>query len=98
MLAHIIALLVGISVQTVFLLLAFWIMIKLQGLNYHFLGLLGVAALVGGLDQILDTILGHYLGFYLATSISGPIILAAAFIGINKVTGADKTDVMFTVA
>jgi len=98
MLAHIIALLVGISVQTVFLLLAFWIMIKLQGLNYNFLGLLGVAALVGGLDQILDTILGHYLGFYLASTISSPIILVAAFIGIKKLTEADKTDVMFTVA
>lgn len=98
MLAHVIALLVGITVQTAFLLLAFWIMIKLQGLNYNFLGLLGVAALVGGLDQILDTILGHFLGFYLASSISSPIILVAAFIGIKKLTEADKTDVMFTVA
>jgi hypothetical protein len=41
------------------LLVLLWIMIKLQKLDYHFLGLLGSAALAGGLDIIPQ--FGHML-------------------------------------
>jgi hypothetical protein len=41
------------------LLALLWIMIKLQKLDYHFLGLLGSAALAGGLDMIPH--FGHML-------------------------------------
>jgi hypothetical protein len=41
------------------LLALLWIMIKLQKLNYHFLGLLGSAALASGLDMIPH--FGHML-------------------------------------
>lgn len=91
------ALLVGIAVQTVFLLAAFWIMIKIQKLDCNFPGLLGTAALIGVLDRILDVVLGHFLGAYLASYISSPIVVIIAIICIGKVTGADRVDVIFTV-
>lgn len=98
MLVHILALLIGIIVQTVFLFLAFWAMIKFQDLNYTFTKLLGVAVFVASLDQVLHMVLGHYLGFFLSNSVSSPIVFVASFISIKKLTEADQVDVMFTVA
>ena len=98
MLLHILALLIGIAVQTVFLFIAFWAMIKFQDLNYTFPKLILVAAFVASLDQVLRMVVGHYLGFFLSNSIVSPIIFIASFIGIKKVTEADQVDVMFTVA
>ena len=85
------------AVQTVFLFVALWIMIKIQKLDYNFPGLLGTAAIVSGLDQALDTVLGHFLGIYLANYISTPIILVVLIICVSKVTHADRVDVMFTI-
>lgn len=85
------------GVQTVFLFAALWIMIKIQKLDYNFPGLLGTAAIVSGLDRALDTVLGHFLGIYLANYISAPIILVVLIICVSKVTHADRVDVMFTI-
>ena len=52
MMAHIPFLLIAFTVQTVFLFAALWIMIKLQKLNYNFLGLLGAAALASAICLI----------------------------------------------
>jgi hypothetical protein len=83
-------LLLGLSihfaVQTVFLLAALWIMIKLQKLNYHFLGLLGAAALASAIKLIP-------LPFYIADIISSAVLLLC----IAKVTRAEYVDVKFTV-
>jgi hypothetical protein len=98
MLHEILGLFIEFAVQTVFLFVALWIMIKLQKLDYNFPGLLGSAALVSGLDRALDTVLGHFWGMYLASYISAPIILVVLIICISKVTHADRVDVMFTIA
>jgi hypothetical protein len=79
-------LLIHFAVQTVFLLAALWIMIKLQKLNYHFLGLLGAAALASGIKLIP-------LPFYIADLISCAVLLFCS----SKVTGAEYVDVKFTV-
>jgi hypothetical protein len=85
------------AVQTAFLFVALWIMIKVQKLDYNFPGLLGTAAIVSGLDRVLDTVLGHFWGIYLANYISTPIILVVLIICVSKVTHADRVDVMFTI-
>jgi hypothetical protein len=97
MLFTVLALLVEIAVQTVFLLAAFWIMIKIQRLGYHFPGLLGTAALVAALDRILDAVLGPFLGSYFSSYISAPIVLIVGMYYIARVTRADRVDVIFTV-
>jgi hypothetical protein len=83
-------LLVGLSihfaVQTVFLVAALWIMIKLQKLNYHLLGLLGAAALASAIKLIP-------LPFHIADLVSCAVLLLC----ISKVTGAEFVDVRFTV-
>jgi hypothetical protein len=83
-------LLLGLSihfaVQTVFLVGALWIMIKLQKLNYNFLGLLGAAALASAIKLIP-------LPFYISDIISSAVLLLC----IAKVTGAEYVDVKFTV-
>jgi len=89
--------LVKFGIQTVFLTAALWIMIKLQKLNYNFPGLLGSAALVSGLDRILEVTLGHFLGIYLVSTISTPIVVTVLFICVSKVTQADRVDVMYTI-
>jgi hypothetical protein len=86
-----------IVVQTIFLLAAFWIMIKLQKLEYNFPGLLASAALIGTLDEILNMFIGHYLGVFLSSSITTPIVVAVSYLCIAKVTGAELVDVFFTV-
>jgi hypothetical protein len=83
MLGNILALFAEFVVQTGFLITALWIMIKIQKLNYHFLPLLGSAALTSGLDMI------PYAGHYLAV----PGLLLC----IARITRADKVDVLFTV-
>src|SRR5258708_27284030 len=83
-------LLLGLSIhlamQTVFLVAALWIMIKLQKLNYNFLGLLGAAALASAIDLIP-------LPFHIASLISCAVLLFC----VTKVTGAEYVDVKFTV-
>lgn len=96
-----IALLVGLGitiiVETIILTIALWLMIKIQKLNYHFLGLLGAAALTSALDEILDQVLGHFLGGYLASYVSTPIVVIVLFICIAKLTKAEPVDVSFTI-
>src|ERR1043165_2978409 len=75
MLPNILAYSVGFAAQTVVLVAALWIMIKLQRLDYNFLGLLGSAALASGLDMI------PYVGHYLAV----PVL----YVCIAMVTRAD---------
>ena len=97
MILETLALFIEFAVQTVFLFVALWIMIKVQKLDYNFPGLLGTAAIVSGLDRVLDTVLGHFWGIYLANYISAPIILVVLIICVSKVTHADRVDVMFTI-
>ena len=86
MMAHLPGFLIWFSLQTVFLLAALWIMIKVQKLNYHWLGLLGAAALASGIKLIP-------LPFHIADIISCTGLLFC----IWKVTGAEFIDVRFTV-
>jgi len=69
-------------ISTGFLLLALWLMVKIQKFQYNFPGLLGAAALAGGLDMI------PYIGHYLA--------LPALYLCLIKVTREDMTGVVFT--
>jgi hypothetical protein len=80
------SLLIYFAVQTVFLLAALWVMIKLQKLNYHFLGLLGAAALASAIKLVP-------LPFHIADLISCTVLLLC----IAKVTCAEYVDVKFTV-
>jgi len=83
-------LLLGLSihfaVQTVFLVAALWIMIKLQKLNYKFLGMVGAAALASALEMLP-------LPFFIADFIACTVLLLC----MSKVTGAEYVDVAFTV-
>ncbi|TAL05467.1 MAG: hypothetical protein EPO07_03470 [Verrucomicrobia bacterium] len=73
------------ATQTVFLLAALWIMIKVQKLDYKFLPLLGAAALSSGLDMI--PFAGHYIS------------LVVLLLCLKKITEAEMVpDVVFTVA
>jgi hypothetical protein len=90
MLSVILPYFVEFAIQAVFLLAALWIMIKLQKLDCHFLGLLGSAALVSALEMILNRFLGTYL--------STPIVIVVLCLCVAKVTQAEYIDVVFTVA
>jgi hypothetical protein len=92
-----VGLVVTIVAETITLTLALWIMIKLQKLNYHFLGLLGAAALTSAVDEISSRVLGYFLGIYLASYVSTPIVVAVLFLCIKKLTEADPVDVSFTI-
>lgn len=70
--------------QMVFLVLALWLMVALQKLQYNFLGLLGTAALASALCLI------PYFGRILA----GPAVLLC----LLKVTHETWSDVVFTAA
>ena len=83
-------------VQTVFLTLALWIMIKLQKLDYNFLGLLGSAALACAVDGILNAALHPWFDG-MATYISAPFFLAVLYVCLKKLTNADHVDVIFTM-
>lgn len=78
-----ISLALELLMRTVVLTLLLWIMIKLQQLNYFFMGLLGSAILASGLDMI------PYFGHYLAV----PIL----YYCIWKVTRSTLVDSIFTV-
>jgi hypothetical protein len=73
--------------QTAILFALVWIMIKFQKLDqhdkFHFLKVLGVAALSGGLDMI------PYFGHYVSVS--------ALLLGIKWATRSPYADVLFTV-
>ncbi|HMP84751.1 MAG TPA: hypothetical protein PKA41_18820 [Verrucomicrobiota bacterium] len=70
--------------QTVFLLVALWFMLKVQKLQYNFLGLLGTAVLGSALDMI--PLAGHYIS------------VVALYFCIWKMTRADLfPDAVFTV-
>jgi hypothetical protein len=86
MMAYFPFLLIAFAVQTAFLLAALWIMIKLQKLNYNFLGLLGAAALASAICLIP-------LPFRISKIISCAVLLLC----ISKVTCAEFVDVKFTV-
>jgi len=94
--------LIEFALQTAILLGLLWGMIKIQKLDqrfeYNFLGLLGSAALATGLDQILQMTLGHFIGIYLASYISTPIVVTVLLLCLKKVTHAPYVDVVFTVA
>jgi hypothetical protein len=86
MMAYLPSLLIHFGVETVFLLAALWIMIKIQKLNYNFLGLLGAAALASAIDLLP-------LPFRITNLISCGVLLYC----ITKVTQAEFVDVRFTV-
>ncbi|MGA3282858.1 MAG: hypothetical protein ABSD57_00165 [Verrucomicrobiota bacterium] len=96
MLLNILFFFIEFGVQTVFLTVALWIMIKLQKLDYNFPGLLGSAALACGLDTILNLILGRWFGPF-SVYISAPVFVVVLFVCIRKVTQADQVDVIFTI-
>jgi len=78
--------LIHYAVETVFLVAALWIMIKIQKLNYNFLGLLGAAALASAIDLLP-------LPITITSIISCTVLLLCMW----KVTGAERVDVTFTV-
>jgi len=96
MILQILALFVEFVVQSVFLTLALWIMIKIQKLDYNFLGLMGSAALACAVDSILTLALQPWFDG-MATYISAPFFLVVLFICVRKVTNADSVDVSFTI-
>lgn len=71
-------------VESAFLLLALWAMVKIQKLQFTFHGLVLSAAIASGFDLI--PFVGHY------------IALAALWICLTKVTREDFTGVAFTAA
>jgi len=95
-------LLIEFVVQTVIFCALLWIMIKIQKLDQHFefrfVGVLGTAALVTGVDILLDRTAGHFLGEYLASYITVPITSTVLVVCLKKVTGADLVDIIFTGA
>jgi hypothetical protein len=78
----VLALAVGFAIKTGFLLLALWIMVKIQKFQFHFWGLLGSAAAASALDMI--PFVGHF------------IALPVLYICLLKVTREDFTGVVFT--
>src|SRR5262245_47992453 len=75
---------IGFAIKTAFLLLALWIMVKIQKFQFTFWGLLGSAAAASALDMI------PYVGHFLAV----PVL----YICLLKVTREDFTGVVFTAA
>jgi len=88
--AEILPIVIRFCVQTLFLMTALWIMVKIQKLNYNLLGLLASAAASIALEMALD----HYVG----PSLGVPVGVAVLVLGVTKSTGADHVDVGFTVA
>ena len=88
---------VQIVVETIILTLSLWIMIKVQKLNYNVPGLLGTAALTSAVDEISTLVLSHFLGGYLASYVSTPIVVVVLAVCIHKLTEADPVDVTFTI-
>jgi hypothetical protein len=84
MLLEILAYLVEFGIQTVILLAALWVMIKIQKLDYNVLGLIASAVLASALDLI--PLAGHFIAV--------PVL----YVCIAKATRADLfPDAVFTV-
>ena len=96
MLLTILLFLMKFGIQTVFLTVALWIMIKLQKLDYNFPGLLGSAILACAVDSILTLLLKPWFGPF-STYLSAPFFIVVLFVCIRKVTNADPVDVAFTI-
>jgi len=93
MLLELVAHAIQFVIQTAFLLLGLWIMIKIQKLEYNFLGLVGAAAAASVLEMILDPLIGYY--------ISTPVICLVLCFCVAKATHTTHVfdiDVIFTVA
>lgn len=86
---HFVGYAVEFLIDAAFLLVALWIMIKIQKLEYTVIGLLGTAALTSLLETILDPLLGVYF--------SSPIIVLVLTFCVWKLTRADMVDVGYTV-
>lgn len=86
--------------QSVILFVLLWIMIKIQKLDqydgFHVLKILGTAALVTGLDMILDNTIGRWLGAYFGSYVTVPISGTVLLICLKKATQADFVDIIFT--
>ena len=85
------------ALQTAFLTAALWIMIKLQKLDYKFLGLIAAAAVATVVGMVLDEMFSRMLGAYFGMSISSFIVVIVLSVCVYKVTRAEATDVAFTV-
>jgi len=81
--SEILALAIEFLVQAAFLVLALWIMLKVQKLEYNVPGLLGAAALASALDMI------PYAGH--------PLAVGVLLFTMTKVTRSEYVDVAFTV-
>ncbi len=85
MIEQVLGLAIEFSIRTVFLGLALWVMIKIQELEWNFLGLLGSAALASSLDMI--PFVGHCLA------------VVALWLCLLKATNGDLfPDIALTVA
>jgi hypothetical protein len=102
MLAELLFLLTEFAAQTVILFVLLCLMIKIQRLDHRFefrlLGVLGAAALAIGLDLILQKLVGHFIGIYLAAYVSTPIVFIVLLQRVKSITGTDYLDALFTVA
>src|SRR6266404_7214732 len=81
--SEIVAFAIEFLVQAAFLLLALWIMLKLQKLEYNVPGLFGAAAVASALDMI------PYAGH--------PLAVGVLLFTMTKVTRSEYVDVAFTV-
>lgn len=72
-------------------------MIKLQKLDYRFLGLIVAAAIATIVGMVLDEVFSRALGAYVGMSISSLLVIIVLSLCLHKVTRADATDVAFTV-
>jgi hypothetical protein len=81
--SEILAFAIEFMVQAAFLVLALWIMLKIQKLEYNVPGLLGAAALASALDMI------PYAGH--------PLAVGVLLFTMTKVTRSEYVDVAFTV-
>jgi len=72
-------------------------MIKLQKLDYRFLGLIVAAAIATIVGMVLDEVFSRALGAYVGMSVSSLLVIIVLSICLYKVTRADPTDVAFTV-
>jgi hypothetical protein len=81
---------IELAVQTAFLTLALWIIIRFQKRDYNFIGLAGSAALSCGLEIIL----AHFIGWGFASFVVVPVLIFC----MTKVTRGDHIDVGFAVA
>ncbi|MGA2854158.1 MAG: hypothetical protein ABSE90_08520 [Verrucomicrobiota bacterium] len=87
---------IEIAIESVFLTVALWIMIKLQNLEYKFTGLIFSAFLACGLNSILTYFLEPWFQDF-AGFMSAPVYFIVLFVCVSKATQAEIVDVVFTV-